>query len=334
MKRIVSIIIPILVAVTIGGFVFYKKTNTKKQPTPEQNIIEARIDNLELKVLATGKIVPYTRVEINSPVSGRIEKILVDEGSKVKPGDVLAWISSEDRTALLDAARAKLESTLKAGDNTQIVEAERAYEIAQKAYRPLPITNSISGEVIARLCEVGQNVTPQKVLFVISDRLTAEVQVDETDIGKISPNTKAKITLDAFPEEEVWGQVLKIAKEGNLVSDVVVYNVLVEPIKVPPYWTSGMTANVEFFILKKDSALLIPKSAIIKKNTAQYVYVLSGNKPEMREIGTGLSDGRNVEVISGLKEGEKIVLLEKTPQRNLPPGTSFQRMQQMMRSIR
>lgn len=287
--------------------------------------------NIEVKVLSTGIIQPYTRVEVSASVGGRIDRVEVDEGDLVKKGDILAWISSEDRMALLDAARSALESSQQENDQEAIKEAEMAYEIAEKAYKPVPLTNSISGEVINRSCEPGQNVSTQSILFVIADRLVASVEVDEVDIGKIKLGQQTWITLDAFPDERLKGKVTKISREGSLVSDVVVYEVMVDPLKVPRHWASGMTANVEFMVERKDSILVIPKGTVKGKEGDNYVMLLE-DKPTPRKIETGITDGRVIEVTEGLKEGEKIIL--GGIENNSRQGEPGQDLRRMMRGLR
>jgi len=312
-KILIGILVLIIVIV---GFFFLRKRLTNKSKQPQFTVAEVTRGNIEVKVLSTGTIQPYTRVEVNSPVSGRIERVEVDEGNVVKPGDILAWISSEDRIALLDAARSKLEDAQNKGDPAAINEAKMAQTIADNAYKPVPLTNSISGQVINRSCEPGQNVTTQTVLFVISDRLVANVQVDEADIGKISLGQDAVITLDAFPNEQMQAKVTKISHEGTLVADVVVYNVMVEPLKVPSHWASGMTANVEFIIVSKPNVLTLPNAALKQRDGNKFVLVLSGNKPEPRTIETGATDGKKVEVIGGLTEGDKVIVSNMQTQQN------------------
>jgi len=316
----------IVVIIVVIGFFFIRKKQTVKSKELKFTVAEVTRGNIEVKVLSTGTIEPYTRVEVNSPVNGRIDRVDVDEGAVVKPGNILAWISSEDRIALLDAARSNLEDARRTGDSTAIKEALAAQEIANNAYKPVPLTNSISGVVIARSCEPGQNISTQTILFVISDRLVANVQVDEADIGKIKLNQEAVVTLDAFPDEPVHSKVTKISHEGTLVSGVVEYNVMVEPKPVPSNWKSGMTADVEFIISAKDSILVIPKSAIKEKQGNNFVTVLQDNKPVPQPISTGITDGKLIEVTNGLKEGERLMVSSGGTQSNQasnsrrPPG--------------
>ncbi len=323
----------IVVIVVVVGFFFFRKRITAKSNQSQSTIVEVKRGDIEVKVLSTGTIQPYTRVEVRSPVNGRIDEIEADEGDIVKNGDILAWISSEDRIALIDAARSALESAQKSKDETAIKEAKTAYEIAEKAYKPVPLTNSISGEVINRSGEPGQNVTTQTVLFVISDRLVASVQVDEADIGKITVGQEAKIVLDAFPNEPVQAKVTKISREAIVVSDVVVYEVMVEPLKVPTRWASGMTANVEFYVVRKPNVLVLPKGVIRERDGRKIALVLASDQAEPRKVETGATDGKMVEVISGLQEGDKVIQISN---QDLPNqrDDSERRMRRMMRSFR
>ena len=330
MKKLLVAIV--FVAIVVAGYFYWQKRNGADPGELSLETVRVEKGTIENKVLSTGTIEPYTRVEVSASVSGRIDEVEVDEGDLVKKGDILAWISSEDRIALLDAARSALESAHKANDPEAIKEAEMAYQIAEKAYKPVPLTNSISGQVIDRSCEPGQNVSTQSVLFVISDRLVASVEVDEADIGKIRRGQETWIVLDAFPDERLKGKVTKISREGSLVSDVVVYGVMVDPLKVPSHWASGMTANVEFMVERKDSILVIPKGTVKGKEGDNYVMLLLEDKPTPRRIETGITDGRMIEVTGGLKEGELIILggIENNS-RQAEPGQDLRR---MMRGLR
>ena len=64
---------------------------------------------LQVSILATGAVSPENRLEIKPPIAGRVEQVLVEEGQMVKKGDILAWMSSTERAAVLDAARAQGE---------------------------------------------------------------------------------------------------------------------------------------------------------------------------------------------------------------------------------
>lgn len=328
MKKLV--IACIAIAVVTGGYFLIRGKNGSRPERPDLETARVVRGDLKVSVLSTGTIQPYTRVEVSSSVSGRIDRVVVDEGDRVKEGDILAWVSSEERIALVEAARSALESARLKNDTQAEQEADRAYKVADRAYKPVPITSSIAGEVINRSCEPGQNVAFTDVLFVISDRLVASVEVDEADIGRITTGQRALIWLDAFPDERVEGRVVKISREGRIENDVVIYDVMVEVPRVPPYWSSGMTANVEFTIAEKTGVLLIPRSALSGSPGKQHVFVLE-KEGVSRPVQTGISNGRMIEVTGGLGEGETVILGQGG--NRFPPGGNIQRSIRMMRRM-
>jgi macrolide-specific efflux system membrane fusion protein len=80
----------------------------------------------------------------------------------------------------------------------------------------------------------------------------------------------------------------------------------VEPLQVPVHWASGMTANVEFIVERRDGVLVIPRSAIVERDGGSFVR-LFGQGPRPQRIEVGLTDGRIVEVVQGLAEGDTVV---------------------------
>src|SRR4051794_37657463 len=74
---------------------------------------QIRKGEMKITILSTGVVQPENRVDIKPPIAGRVEKVLVNEGDVVKKGQVIAWMSSTERAALLDAASARGEDELK-----------------------------------------------------------------------------------------------------------------------------------------------------------------------------------------------------------------------------
>ena len=133
--------------------------------------------------------------------------------------------------------------------------------------------------------------------------------------------------------EQIEGRVSKVSREGRIVSNVVVYDVMVEPDEVPPHWSSGMTANVEFLTTVKSDILAIPKGAVREEDGRQYVLVLNKD-PEPRPIETGLSDGKVVEVTRGLMEGDTIIVGEMGSDEAPRPRSDLRRQMPMIRPPR
>jgi membrane fusion protein, macrolide-specific efflux system len=285
-----------LLAAVAGYLVF----GGKKREGPRYQPIAPRLGSIETSISATGTVLPKNRLEIKPPVAGRIEQIMVREGQTVRRGQVLAFMSSTERSALIDAAR---------------IEGGGSLAYWEKVYRPIPILTPIAGEVIVRNVEPGQAAVTTTAILVISDRLIVEALVDETDIGRVTEGQEALITLDAHPEVQEAGRVQHISYESTSSNNVTVYTVEIQPLHVPKIFRSGMTANVRIIDARKDDILLVPAKAVMMKEGRSYVRVpvSGGGEPLMKEIITGISDDSSVEVVSGLGPKDRVLVasLEK-----------------------
>lgn len=295
MKRLIAL--ALAAAVAGGGYWYWKSKGAKKGRAAVQTV-EAKVGLIEQTVDATGSVIALNRVEIKPPISGRIEQLLVNEGDKVQAGQIVAWMSSTDRAAILDAARAQ---------------GPEAYKKWQDSYKPTPIIASLTGAVILRNVVVGQTVEPSTVLYALADTLIAYAQVDESDIGKIHIGQKARIVLDAYPSKPVEGKVFDILFEGRNISNVITYGVKIRPVKVPDFFRSQMTVNVSFEVSRKEQVLTLPAYAVRTLPDGSRAVALppspdSDGKPATREIKVGLENDDLVEVVSGLSEGDKVQL--------------------------
>ncbi|OGB90268.1 hypothetical protein A2625_02985 [candidate division WOR-1 bacterium RIFCSPHIGHO2_01_FULL_53_15] len=243
---------------------------------------------------STGVVTPRNRLEIKPPVSGRIEEVLVEKGERVRKGQILAWISSSDRAALLDAARSKGP-------------AETKYW--EEVYKPAPIIAPIDGFIIVRNVEPGQSFSVSDAVLVMADKLIVKAQVDETDIGKIRVGQKADIVLDAYPDEKTAAAVESIEYESQVINNVTVYQVYVLPVQVPAYFKSGMSATVNFTQASRGNVLLLSLRAVRRSNGRSYVFRLGENKQLTAfQVDTGLDNNENIEIVSGLNEGDEVVI--------------------------
>jgi len=288
-------IILLAVAIMIVAAVYFFLTNQPGDEEPLVVEIHPEYGDISNIISTTGVVEPQNRLEIMPTGAGRIDEILVREGDAVVPGQVLAWISSTDRAALLDAARK---------------EGEDSFKYWEEAYKAIPLVSPIKGEVIVRAVEPGQTITSQTVVLVISDRLIVKAQVDETDIGRVRSGQSARISLDAYPEKVVDAVVDHIAYESQLSNNVTTYEVDILPDRVPPVFRSGMSANVEIVEESREGVLTLPREAVGSAGHGHYVMVPGGDgvDPVRREIDTGLSNGRMVEIVSGLTEDDAVLV--------------------------
>jgi macrolide-specific efflux system membrane fusion protein len=287
-----NLVIAAVVVLVIGGLWVTLGRAKKKDASLKET--KPFYGHIERSITATGTVQPQNRLEVKPPIGGRIDKILVEEGQNVKVGDVLALMSSTDRATLLDAAKLQGSETLKKWEDV---------------YKPIPLLAPIDGEVIVKAVDPGQVVTPSDAVIVLSDRLIVQAQVDETDIGKVKLGQEAVITLDAYPDLVAKSKVDHVYYESTTVNNVTIYKVDILPEKVPDEFRSGMSANVKIVQESKDNALLVPLDTVKQKNGKSFVLVSegAGEKPDKREVGTGLSDDNNIEITSGLTADDTIV---------------------------
>jgi macrolide-specific efflux system membrane fusion protein len=280
------------VAIAAGAWYW----NSKRIPETKYRDVKVERASIENSILSTGSVQPENRLEIKSPIAGRVERVLVQEGQAVYKGQILAWMSSTERAALLDAARS---------------EGKEELQRWEKMYRPTPVVAPIKGTVILRNVEPGQTFTGTDAILVMSDRLTVKALVDETDIAQIKLRQKAEIILDAYSREHIPAHVDQVAFEAKTVNNVTTYTVDVLPDKTPDYMRAGMTANVSFNIDERINVLTVPAEAVMTEDGQTSVTVRGPDgKPTLKKVEAGLSDGKLTEIKSGLSEGETVLVAE------------------------
>lgn len=298
-KKIIAIILGLALA---AAFLLLRSRKGSDQTTVTRTFTP-RYETIRSVIATTGTVQPYNRVEIKPTISGRVEKVQVDEGDRVRTGQILAWMSSQERAALIDAA---------------MTQGPEAVKYWKEAYKPIPITAPISGTVILRAIEPGQTVAPTTTIMALSDYLIVVADVDETDIGRMKPRQDVEISLDAYPEVKTHGRVDTISYDSKVVNNVTMYQVKIVLTTIPPVFRSGMSANINIIEKTKERALVIAAEAIVMQNQRNYVMVrVKGeSEPVKREVTTGIVEEQKTEIVAGLKEGETVVVIEK---KLLPP---------------
>jgi len=141
---------------------------------------------------------------------------------------------------------------------------------------------------------------------------TSEIEmrgfIDEIDTAMVQLGQEANIILDALPDEEVKGEVAFISPVGITLAGVVSYETTITLENPVAGLRDGMSATAEVVIERRDDVLLIPNRAIRGTLQNPMVIVLVDGQEEEREITLGLTDGINTEVLTGLEEGEKVVI--------------------------
>jgi len=191
----------------------------------------------------------------------------------------------------------------------EAVRAALDYSKIQLSYAT--ITAPISGVIASVSTQEGETVAagltaPTFVTIIDLARLQVDAFVDETDIGRVKVGQKAVFTVDTYPDKEFTGKVRAIYPKAIIQENVVNFDVVIE-IDDPniELLRPDMTTSVTIYQEERKGVLVIPRAAVTKEGAGKSVLVKQNNGSfEKKEIKTGMTSGSDVEVVSGLNEGE------------------------------
>ncbi|MFH0780196.1 MAG: efflux RND transporter periplasmic adaptor subunit [Parcubacteria group bacterium] len=190
--------------------------------------------------------------------------------------------------------------------------AEANVQSAQAKIAKTLIYSPISGIVTRQDAKAGEIIAAGKTtISVMSDaNFEIETQVPETDIADVKTGDRALVTLDAYGSGQTFSAVVSFIDPAETkIDNVATYKVTLQFENKDGRLKSGMTANIDIRTASKTNVLVIPQRAVLRRNSDQFVSVdEGGDAPVEKKIETGLrgSDG-NIEVISGLNEGDKVI---------------------------
>lgn len=140
------------------------------------------------------------------------------------------------------------------------------------------------------------------------EMMTIEITVDELDIRNLKVGDKASVTLDAIPGQSFDGEITAIGEEGTYDGGNTKYTVTVSVPKIEQMYT-GMSAGI-IVMIREEEYMTIPVASLVEENGKTYVYTMydeeKGTLDGLKEVTTGVSDGEDVQIVSGLSEGDKV----------------------------
>jgi HlyD family secretion protein len=357
-------LIGILVLGALWAAAFFIKSNSKSAITYETS--KPFISNIEKKTVATGQVVPEDEIEIKPQISGIIEKIYLEEGDKVKAGDLIAVIKVVPNEQSLNQARGRVRNAELALNNIKIEynrnkalfdkgvissqdfnslqlqydqakqelsNAKSDYQIIRRgsaggsATANTNIRATVNGTILEIPVKEGNQVIQSNnfndgtTIATIADLsiMIFEGKVDEGEVGKLQVGTPLKISLGAVEGAELDARLRFIAPKGIEETGAVQFKIEGDvEIKDDIFIRAGYSANASMVLEKKDSVMVIPEALLQfdKKTDKPYVEVAIGNvedqKFERKDIEIGISDGVNVEIVSGITEEDEVKQWNKT----------------------
>ena len=328
---------------------------------------------------ASGYIVAERKAAVASKITGRLVALMVEEGSKVKKGQIIARMESDDVTAAKNQAAANLVNALAALEqaktdrdiarrenfryqglvadgsvsqsdwdaiNTRYKRSEEGVKVAKANVLALKaalegakagldytlIRAPFDAVVLTKNADIGDIVTPfaavataKAAVVTIADMRSLQVEVDvsETNIVGIRVGQACDIQLDALPAIRFRGEVYTIVPTVDRTKATVL--VKVRFLDKDPRMLPDMSAKVSFLSrnLKTEERkprLAVNGSALVGKTDQTHVFVLQGNHVQETSVQTGVKLGDMIEIISGLKSGDRVVI---NPPKGMKNGTKI-----------
>lgn len=238
-----------------------------------------------------------------------------------------AVASARSQISQTEASLAKLRAMPSKEDiavaEAQLALARVSVESAQSRLKDATLTAPFGGELARWELHVADDVAPSTIAGTLVDttRYHIDVNIDETEVGRLAIGQKARITLDAFPDEVVTGRVSKISLTGSSTQGLVTYAVTValDPTTLPI--RPMMTASVNIIVDSKARALLVSNRALRRDRQGKYVEVIANGAPKRIAVTVGLANEDSTEITSGVEQGQEVVVAR--PRTNMFASGSF-----------
>ena len=366
MNKTVKIIL-VLVAIIALAFVlkYFKDANSKD--VIDYKVEEPFYSSIDTKAVATGKLNPEEEIELKPQISGIVDKILVEEGDKVKKGDLIATIRVVPNEQNLVSAKSRIATAKLSYDNAKVlytrnkslfekgVISQQDFENSELAFNQAKESlaqsqndyqiikrGSISGGSSANTNIIAQipgtileipvregdqviqsnNFNAGTTIATIADMslMIFEGKLDEAEVGKVQEGKEIKVILGAIRDKEFPAKLTFVAPKGIEENGAVQFTIKADvTIDSLTNIRAGYSENAEIEIESKDSVLVI-REALLQYNRITekpFVEIMTeDNKFEKENVELGLSDGINVEITEGVKEGDKIKVWNKASKDN------------------
>ena len=339
----VSAIVTVNIGSQVSGtisklYVDFNSQVKKGQPLAELDprLFRATLEKAQAGLASAQADVEKAQAQLNDAV--RVEKRNKEllEQRLVSQQDVDSAVASrEQMAASLSGARAK------------VLQARADRDLAATNLAFARIESPIDGIVVSRAVDVGQTVAASfqtPTLFTIANDLTKMqvlANIDEADVGKVREGQEARFTVDAYPGDEFRGFIREVRQAPNTIQNVVTYAAVIDAANPDRKLRQGMTAAVRVLTSHKDDVVRVANAALRWKpeNAAApeqpaargdrtlarterraaapgapaagkpaRLYKLDGQTPTPVDVRIGISDGQRTEVLSGLAEGDAVVV--------------------------
>ncbi|MCH5295775.1 MAG: efflux RND transporter periplasmic adaptor subunit [Treponema sp.] len=280
---IIGACVLVIVAVAVYAAAYKKKSASGPgafgadgpQGTVTVRTIEAAAATLHDFVNTNGEIEPQSSIDVFPDIGGKIVDVSVSLGSTVRRGDVIAEIDPS---------------------------------VPGTEYRHSMVTAPVSGTITRTPLKPGTTVNVASTITVIGDvtNLQLTASIPERYVASLRTGLKADIILEAYPHEVFTATVTRVSPLVDSTSRT--KEIILNFDKKDQRINAGMFAKVRLWTQDYSGKITVPSNAVVEKNNRQNVYIIKDGTAELRPVTTGNSVEDEIQILSGVDMGERIVI--------------------------
>ena len=276
-----------------------------------------QVQSLDNQVYQLEKNVENIQIQYNDLLKNlnHTKELYAVGGASKKEVDDLQ--SSVDKVKLqLDTAKENLEKTrneivsaTRNASQAQISQAQASLESAKVQLDRTKVVAEIDGVISSCNVTVGSIASQSPAMTIVNmDNVKLKLNVSDDAINKLTPGSKAYVTISAASDKVYEGTVANISPAAD--SQTLLYPVEVYLTNTDGNIKPGMFASIKLVLDNVENTISVPLNAVLEKSGEQYVFVVdeSTNTAVKTTVTTGVKNEENIEILSGVKEGQKVVI--------------------------
>jgi membrane fusion protein (multidrug efflux system) len=351
MKKIITI------GILLGalGLIAFTLLNNKKENETKTAIVAEKNASVSVKTamvkteevaqdfIANGNFEPIQELSFSAEKSGRVVKVLVNEGDQVRIGQTMAIVRSEQISSDLQAAEAayqnaltdynRFENAFKTGGVTKqqldqaklgLVTSKSRWQQAKINIGDTNIRATINGVINKKYIEPGSVLTgmPSSIMFDIVNvsKLKLKITVNESQVASLKMGSIVNVTASVYSDKSFTGKITFIAPKAdtslNFPIEIEITNNASNDLKAGMYGSAHFDSNNQ-----KQMMMIVPRNAFVGSVSSNEIFVAENGIAKLKKVVSGKIIGDRVEIINGLSDGETVIV---TGQINLQDGNKVE----------
>ena len=323
-----AIILALIIVVGLVAFRMFTLFTPDKKV--EEEPVSVEITNAEFMNIVTstpisGRVKPKEEVNVVPLMQGKVTAVYANVGDKVSAGQLLFTIDASQLESKINQAR-EAEAVAKGTfDRTELlykegaislqdyeqaklnyVTATQGYIQATSAYNDCNVKSPISGYITANNVNVGTLPPQTQPSMVVADvsSLVVETEIPENIIANLNEGDLVEVRVEAVSEQPITGVVTSISPAPT--SGKMTYPIKIK-LKDESKVKAGMFAQVTIINSERNEVICVPSESVMIKNGEKTVVILNKDKPKFVKVKTGLDNGKYVEILDGVSQGDIII---------------------------